>query len=92
MSRLWMVSYDIEDDRIRRRVHNLLKNYGERVQYSVFECWLQPEQQETLRKRLQAEIDTTDSLRWYPLCQWCQENVVFYGQGNAAKDRDYFVL
>ena len=37
MRRLWMVCYDIEDDGVRQRVATILKGFGERVQWSVFE-------------------------------------------------------
>jgi CRISPR-associated endonuclease Cas2 len=33
-----VVAYDVTHDRRRTRVVKILKNYGERVQYSVFEC------------------------------------------------------
>jgi CRISPR-associated protein Cas2 len=49
MSRFWMVAYDIEDDRIRRKVHHTLKNYGTPVQYSVFECRLNQSRLNELR-------------------------------------------
>lgn len=37
---MYLVSYDITSDRRRRRIANLLENYGKRIQYSVFECYL----------------------------------------------------
>jgi CRISPR-associated endonuclease Cas2 len=46
---LYVVSYDIADDARRVRVHATLRNYGTRVQYSVFECDLEPGQVEELR-------------------------------------------
>jgi CRISPR-associated protein Cas2 len=39
----YLVSYDIPDDRRRTRLAKLLKDYGGRVQYSVFECLLNQE-------------------------------------------------
>jgi CRISPR-associated protein Cas2 len=33
-----VVSYDIEDNNRRNKVCDELKNYGEHIQYSVFEC------------------------------------------------------
>ncbi len=92
MSRLWMVAYDIEDDRSRRRVHDLLKDYGERVQYSVFECWLKDETQAELRNRLVAEVEEGDSIRWYPLCVWCRSEVVWQGRGTPADDPGFYLL
>ncbi len=33
-----VVNYDIEDNKRRSKVCDELKNYGEHIQYSVFEC------------------------------------------------------
>ena len=34
----YVISYDIESDRTRRKLAKLLEGYGVRIQYSVFEC------------------------------------------------------
>jgi len=47
-----VVSYDIEDDKRRGRVHRTLKSFGQWVQYSVFECDLTRAQYLVLRHRL----------------------------------------
>ncbi len=66
-----LVSYDVaitEDDGQRRlrRVAKMCKNYGQRVQYSVFECVVDPAQWVLFRKKLEDQIDPTkDSLRYY---------------------------
>jgi CRISPR-associated protein Cas2 len=91
MSGFWMVTYDIVDDGIRREVYNILKNYGIRVQYSVFECWLNESQLAALRNQLIKLIEPKDSLRWYPLCKWCRNGVYWQGQGKPATD-DGFIL
>ncbi len=91
MTTLWLISYDISDDNIRRHVYNLLKDYGKRVQYSVFECHLTKQQQKVLRKKLQDQIDNNDSLRWYPLCTWCCDSVFFQGVGLPPNDEDFFL-
>jgi CRISPR-associated protein Cas2 len=91
MKRLWLISYDISDDKSRSRVHNTLKDYGKRVQYSVFECHLQDRELMDLRGCLLEIIATTDSLRWYPLCSWCQETVFFQGLGLAPEDEGFFL-
>jgi len=62
----YVITYDISDDRRRVQVSNLLKSYGERVQYSVFECWLTATEVEFLRERLKSKIDlASDSIRFY---------------------------
>jgi CRISPR-associated protein Cas2 len=65
-----LVSYDVaQDDHGTRRLRNVAKicqGYGRRVQYSVFECLLDPEQWAVLRSRLIKAIDEHyDSLRFY---------------------------
>lgn len=40
MRRSYLVCYDIRDDKRLRRVHKLMKAYGEGWQYSVFYCTL----------------------------------------------------
>ena len=66
-----LVSYDVsmedkEGPRRLRRVAKVCKNYGQRVQYSVFECLVDPAQWAMLRQNLIDEIDENkDSLRFY---------------------------
>jgi len=68
-----IVSYDVatsEDggQRRLRRVARACKDYGQRVQYSVFECIVDPAQWTMLKDRLISEIDIEkDSLRFYYL-------------------------
>ncbi|MDE0045375.1 MAG: CRISPR-associated endonuclease Cas2 [bacterium] len=70
---LMLVTYDVAtgdaDGRRRlRRVARLCQDYGQRVQYSVFECQVDAAQWTILRTRLISEIDeTVDSLRFYRL-------------------------
>ncbi len=68
---LVLVSYDVStvSDSGPRRLHRVAKackNYGQRVQYSVFECIVDPAQWTVLRQKLIDEIDPReDSLRFY---------------------------
>jgi CRISPR-associated protein Cas2 len=70
---LVLVSYDVamlnEGGAKRlRRVAKACTDYGQRVQYSVFECIVDPAQWVTLKDRLIKEIDEDqDSLRFYYL-------------------------
>jgi len=66
-----LVSYDVSTvapggQRRLRRVAKACVDYGQRVQYSVFECIIDPAQWAFLRQRLIDEIDPkVDSLRFY---------------------------
>jgi CRISPR-associated protein Cas2 len=68
-----IVSYDVAmkdagGPRRLRRVAKACKDYGQRVQYSVFECIVDPAQWAVLKDRLIKEIDPNqDSLRFYYL-------------------------
>lgn len=70
---LILITYDVATGdragrRRLRRVARLCQDYGQRVQYSVFECQVDQAQWTALRARLRSEIDeTTDSLRFYRL-------------------------
>ncbi len=67
-----IISYDITDNKMRNKMCRLLKDYGARVQYSVFECELEPaELTEMLKKAAPFLNGTDDSLRVYSLCQSC---------------------
>ena len=66
-----LVSYDVntQDAEGRRRLRRIAReceNWGQRVQFSVFECMVDPAQWTALRARLLAEMDEEkDSLRFY---------------------------
>ncbi|HNQ42644.1 MAG TPA: CRISPR-associated endonuclease Cas2 [Smithellaceae bacterium] len=68
---LVLVSYDVamNDERGPKRLRRVAKtcqNYGQRVQYSVFECIVDPAQWTVLREQLIKEINQEeDSLRFY---------------------------
>lgn len=68
-----LVSYDVETknaggQRRLRRVAKACQDFGQRVQYSVFECIVEPAQWTFLKQRLVDEIDLEkDSLRFYYL-------------------------
>ncbi len=70
---LVVVSYDVntETPAGRRRLRKIAKtcqDYGQRVQFSVFECEVSPARWVELKGRLLTILDpTTDSLRLYNL-------------------------
>jgi CRISPR-associated endonuclease Cas2 len=71
-SRRWLVCYDVEDDAARERCSRILSGRGERVQYSVFLCWLTgPERMslvQALRKVAMACVSAgAFDLRLYPV-------------------------
>ena len=68
----FVVAYDIVQDRRREKVMNTVKNFGLRVQYSVFECELTMQGANQLLERLRTLIDPRrDRVHMYPLCDAC---------------------
>jgi len=68
-----LVSYDVAitspgGKRRLRRVAKTCLNFGQRVQFSVFECVVEPAQWVALKSQLETIIDMEhDSLRYYYL-------------------------
>lgn len=80
-----LISYDVatsdtSGQRRLRRVAKICKNHGQRVQYSVFECMVDPTQWTLLRKKLEDVIDPSeDSLRFYFLGANWQKRIEHVG-------------
>jgi len=89
---LYLVSYDIVDDRRRNKLARVLQGYGTRVQYSVFECRLSKSQAKELELKARpfVKVDKGDSLRIYILCKSCEAEVVKL-ENEAKAERDFLV-
>ena len=78
----YVVVYDITCDKRRKKVADLLEGYGERVQYSVFECVLNQSQFRQLSKRLKKRVNLEeDSIRIYPITRHTLQQVQTLGVG-----------
>mgnify|MGYP000421618030 CR=1 FL=1 len=87
--RFYTIAYDIPDDGRRVKVANLLKSFGERVQLSVFECWLAPGQLQQLKQLLQKKLELSqDSVRIYPI----GGTVEVLGLGRLTQSPDFLIL
>jgi CRISPR-associated protein Cas2 len=87
-----LISYDIKEDRTRTRLAKKLKNFGPRVQKSVFEGDVQPEEFEQLDKLLsEVELEENDSIRLYRLCGECVKGVKIWGIGKITEDKPYYI-
>lgn len=79
---LWLICYDIQDDRTRQRAAQSLLRYGERVQRSVYECHLNTRELDALQRELESIIDrTADRVRFYPQCKRDRANIRVDGFG-----------
>ena len=82
---LVLVAYDVNTEtpagqRRLRLVAKACENIGQRVQYSLFECLVDPAMWTALRQRLIDIVDPhTDSLRFYFLGSNWQRRVEHFG-------------
>ena len=82
---LVLVTYDISFDdgggaKRLRRIAKICQDHGIRVQYSVFECDVDPAQWVLLKSKLFEEYDSKiDSLRFYKLGKHGQNKIEHHG-------------
>lgn len=72
MRKIYLVTYDIRDDKRLRRVFKTMRNWGDHLQYSVFECQLNPVELLRLKEQLKEIIHLA------------QDQVLFVDLGPAA--------
>ncbi|HAJ57051.1 MAG TPA: CRISPR-associated endonuclease Cas2 [Candidatus Omnitrophica bacterium] len=96
---LVLVSYDVVTSspggkRRLRRVAKICLNHGQRVQYSVFECIVDPAQWALLKNELINVIDEEkDSLRFYFLGADWQRHVGHVGAKETVDlERDSLII
>ena len=82
---LYLITYDVSTTtpagrRRLRRAAQACKDFGQRVQYSVFECLVGPSEWVLLREKLAAIIKPDeDSLRIYPLDENARDRIEHIG-------------
>lgn len=79
----YLVAYDIRDRSRWRKAYKLLEGYGERVQYSIFRCWLNQREREKLRWELEKVLSQEDDLLLVRLSRQCVEHLVLYNRADA---------
>ena len=79
MRTTYLVCYDISNDKRLRKVFKTCRNYGDHLQYSVFECDLNDSELVQLQQEL-GEIINRD-----------QDQVLFIGLGPSESRGDRFV-
>jgi CRISPR-associated protein Cas2 len=89
---LMVFSYDIADDRRRRRVAKILEETMVRVQESVFETRLSERATDLLVARVEREMGSGDSLRVYAVGADSFPRCRQVGGAPIAADADFWLL
>ncbi len=90
--KLHIIAYDITEDSPRTKLAKFLLDFGDRVQHSVFEADLEPEDVERILARAETLIEPTDSVRIYPLCADCAEKVRTLGRKGPVDLADLTIV
>ncbi|MDZ8258488.1 MULTISPECIES: CRISPR-associated endonuclease Cas2 [unclassified Nostoc] len=90
---LVVVVYDIPDDKRRSKLSNFLEGYGQRIQLSVFECFLNLSEMQQLyddvKKRVKA---SEDNVRFYWISQEAVNRVLTIGGESPQPPPKYYVI
>lgn len=82
-----IASYDISDPKRLAKVARVMKNYGERVLKSVFECNLDEKRFEDMKAKVDEIIEPIeDTVRYYTLCEKCIKDVDHSGKGEEFQE------
>jgi len=87
-----LISYDIAEDKTRTKLAHKLRDFGPRVQYSVFEAEITEDERKRLHALLEkVQLGPEDSIRVYEICQACIGKVHIWGQGEVTRDKPFYI-
>ncbi|MBW1703165.1 MAG: CRISPR-associated endonuclease Cas2 [Deltaproteobacteria bacterium] len=89
-----IVAYDIADPRRLNKVAKVAKDYGIRVQKSIFEVDVDGRRFAEMKARVEEVIEASeDGVKYFPLCEKCARTMEIIGQGVFVDpDEEYYVL
>jgi CRISPR-associated protein Cas2 len=79
----YLIAYDIRSPKRWRKVHQLLLGYGDKLQYSIFRCWLSQRSREKLRWELEQILTPEDDLLLIRLSNQCVQDLINYNRPDA---------
>ena len=93
MKQFVVVVYDISSDRRRTKLHDALLDYGTPVQYSVFECLLDADGLQRMKRAIGRVIrPKVDRVRYYYLCQSCLKKVEVTSGAEVLSEEEVIVV
>ena len=88
-----VTSYDISNPKRLSKVAKAMKDYGERVLKSVFECNLDEQMFGDMKERIGQIIEPIeDSVRYYMLCEKCIRQVEHSGKGEPFQEDEEYLF
>ena len=88
-----IVAYDIANPKRLNRVAKIIKDYGNRVQKSIFEVTVDNQNFNEMKTRIENEIVfEEDGVKFFPLCEKCAATLENIGNGVFIDpDKEYYV-
>lgn len=91
-SSLYVVAYDIPDDKRRTKVHKILKGFGQWTEFSLFECFLTKKELLQMRAKLNEHLHAQqDRVRIYLICEQCLTKIETVGIPQPLEDTMYLI-
>ena len=75
----YLVSYDIEDNRVRNRLAKYLEKCGLRLQKSVFAVRLERFRLKSFTRRLEQIVGAAGKVALFRLCPGCRDSAIQIG-------------
>jgi CRISPR-associated protein Cas2 len=91
-SSLYVVAYDIPDDKRRTQVHKILKGFGQWTEFSLFECFLTKKEVLQMRAKLNMHLRAgEDRVRIYLICENCLTKIETVGIPQPVEETTYLI-
>lgn len=88
----YVICYDVSEDARRDRIAALLKNYGRRVQYSVFLADVDEELAAEMRAKLGRLVRQPDKVHVFVLCGACEARTTTFGAAELPVDEEFYIV
>jgi CRISPR-associated protein Cas2 len=76
MRNVYLVSYDVADDKRLRKTYKKMRGFGDPLQYSVFRCELSPTEKQLLKEAL------------WEILNWAEDRVMLLDLGPVGARGD----
>ncbi|AFZ11551.1 CRISPR-associated protein, Cas2 family [Crinalium epipsammum PCC 9333] len=88
-----VVVYDIPDDKRRVKLSNFLEGYGNRIQWSVFECFISLNEMRELYQKVKKQVKPAeDNVRFYWMSDEAVSMTLTIGSENPEPPPKYYVI
>ncbi|SKB13799.1 CRISPR-associated endoribonuclease Cas2 [Planktothrix sp. PCC 11201] len=88
-----VVVYDISNDKRRVKLSNFLEGYGNRIQFSVFECFISLEEMRQLHQKVKKLVlPQEDNVRFYWISNDALSIVLTIGSQKPEPPPQYYVI